>query len=501
MRLAHAAAETDASGVPEHEKASFVRLLEDMNPAARLGFRPADRDLSLEGMRLELHKNRLSGTVRARPYRPHTRYSRGPRVADGQLGSAEDDLAIADMVETMRAGKRNTYLKRRTVLEGYRQACGSRFPPRPMFPLTCSNVGHWWTRTYLKGQSMSRLSDDLSILVRFARHAGYDPDSSRPGIDPLENEDLTTVRKALQDLDACGVRRAFPLTLKLFHFLMRHRPMDWNSLSDMQFWARTLVAHGAMLRAEDHCKGKPRWGDWYEHVDGSGMFHARATFLVRPGKMHSTMMPAEFGLPLGSAQAVEESMLDAARIMHRYRTLLVAQLGREPASGDYLFVEIDADGRANPQRYMNDKAFICELRQRARDCGLPLALTSQLRFHGFRAGGASDLFNYGHREHAIIEFIMRQGRWRSTAFRIYLRLRSDTVAAVIAEVFLKAKAGDGDVRDATPEELQRSNAMLLALRDDAYAGTDGQQHHRDAYDSLVNARRRRRRTARPVHTR
>ena len=79
---------------------------------------------------------------------------------------------------------------------------------------------------------------------------------------------------------------------------------------------------------------------------------------------------------------------------------------------------VDASGQPNWNRWMNDTAFLRSLRDRGRACGLPAALCKRFQFHGFRSGGASDWFNYGHQTHPIIEFIQRQGRWNSTAFRI-----------------------------------------------------------------------------------
>ena len=97
--------------------------------------------------------------------------------------------------------------------------------------------------------------------------------------------------------------------------------------------------------------------------------------------------------------------------------------------------------------------------------------------------GASDWFNYGHQTHATIEFIQRQGRWNSTAFRIYIRLRGDAIASVMDEVFAAASADEehAPVQSAgarrTP--IVRSDQMLAALRADHRASMAAQQHQVD----------------------
>ena len=149
----------------------------------------------------------------------------------------------------------------------------------------------------------------------------------------------------------------------------------------------------------------------------------------------------------------------------------------EPPRDYPLFPEIDAEGNPNWSRWMDDTAFLKSLRSRGRACGLPPALCKRFQFHGFRSGGASDWFNYGHRTTAIIEFIQRQGRWNSTAFRIYIRLRGDTVANVMDEVFAAALA---DEDPHPPQGLRggapRSDQMFAALRADQRASMAAQHH-------------------------
>ena len=113
------------------------------------------------------------------------------------------------------------------------------------------------------------------------------------------------------------------------------------------------------------------------------------------------------------------------------------------------------------------------------EVGGSAVLCKRFQFHGFRSGGASDWFNYGHQATAIIEFIQRQGRWNSTAFRIYIRLRGDIVAAVMDEVFAAAQADEEPSvglpgRRGAP--VVRADQMFAALREDHRASMAAQRH-------------------------
>jgi hypothetical protein len=314
---------------------------------------------------------------------------------------------------------------------------------------------------------MSRLDDSLAAVTQFAKATGFDLDQPRPGIDPFVRENLLEAKKALVDLDGSGVRRAFPITLRLLGFIQTAGLQDLDDLQDLQFWARSLAAHSAMLRAEDHCRGRPRWGDWKElPAEGPG----RATWMIRPGKAHRTSMPAEFGLfnadEGGAAAMATMSGYVMALYRQRLRQAHREARGCEPRDDAFLFPEISAAGVVNWRRYANDTDFLELLRSKALESGCPPALCARLQFHGFRSGGASDWFNFGQGRHSIIQFIMRQGRWRSTAFRVYIRLRGSAVAAVMNEVFAAAR------REHAPDsaEGRRVMGLLTRLRNEDHQG-------------------------------
>ena len=169
-----------------------------------------------------------------------------------------------------------------------------------------------------------------------------------------------------------------------------------------------------------------------------------------------------------------------AEYRRRLRALYREHTGQpEPPKHMFLFPELDASGVPNWDRWMDDTAFLRSLRDRGRACGLPAALCKRFQYHGFRSGGASDWFNYGHRTAAIIEFIQRQGRWNSTAFRIYIRLRGDTVAAIMDEVFAAAQADEEPSEDPAGSRgasVVRSDQMFAALREDHRASMAAQRH-------------------------
>ena len=71
-----------------------------------------------------------------------------------------------------------------------------------------------------------------------------------------------------------------------------------------------------------------------------------------------------------------------------------------------------------------------EAKRRARAAGLDERLVERITGHSFRAGGVTDylLAGFG------AEFIMRQGHWLSTAFRVYFRLSQAALGAMSAQV-------------------------------------------------------------------
>jgi hypothetical protein len=158
-------------------------------------------------------------------------------------------------------------------------------------------------------------------------------------------------------------------------------------------------------------------------------------------------------------------------VMARYRAALrdayIATFNAPPGPDVFLFPAIVL-GVFQWSRYASDKQFLNTLRAKAHAVGCPPALCARLQFHGFRSGGASDWFNFGQGRFSIIQFIMRQGRWNSTAFRIYIRLRGSAVASVMNEVFADAR------RDA-PENTQVGQPMHSLMAD-----LQSEDHHNRA---------------------
>ena len=151
---------------------------------------------------------------------------------------------------------------------------------------------------FMKQQKAHNFMQYASAIRHVAALLGHDQDSSTPGMDPFEYAELKNVVQILQELDDNGVARAYPVTLRLLRYI---RPqVELHNDQELQHWFRALACHIALCRSEDHCRGRPRWGDWQERpAEGTG----RATWFIRPGKCHNTMMPAEipaFLMPLSS---------------------------------------------------------------------------------------------------------------------------------------------------------------------------------------------------------
>jgi hypothetical protein len=304
---------------------------------------------------------------------------------------------------------------------------------------------------YMRGDKMANLMTYVGGIREVAVLLGHDRDSPTAGIDVFEYADLKNIVQVLQELDDNGVARAYPATLRLLRYIRPH--VDLNNDQDLQHWFRALACHLCFCRAEDHCKGRPRFRDWQ---DRSNEGYGRATWFIRPGKCHKTMMPAEI-------PAVDHDSphwhrdLQAGHVFHLYRAMLTRRLGKAVPPEGPLFPDLDQPERA----CKDDSLFIRWFRSKCKAADLPDVLIDLLSLHSFRSGGATDLFNYGSRTTAITEYIQRQGRWMSACYRVYLRLQSRVVARVVHGVLSDA-AAPADLDDFT--DRHRDQALRNAVR-------------------------------------
>ena len=381
-----------------------------------------------------------------------------PRVRFKPLKSAEEDREIARAVAPLLVGKLNTLRGTRSMCEGYLQACATRIPPVLPFPITAEKVAHWWGRKWDKEHRLNQLYKYFGAIRQVAAAKGFDLDSRPPGCSYFESVQIKVAQKAFSELDEEGVRRAFPFTLLLFRFLLPS--IDLDDDFQLQCWARALLAHIAMTRSEDHTKGRPRWGHFFDLSDEAP---GRATWMVEPGKAHKLRSAAQ--VPGYSDAHLDDCPLEiqVGYVFAKYRAMLQRRF-RHIDPGAPLFPDLEAGHRSRNlgarAKPMRDDKFLGFLRERCRRADLPPQLVARISFHSFRSGGATDFFTAGCDIPGIREYIQKQGRWASACFRIYIRLRATAVASVAARV-LKAAAA------ALPKDVDpssRAQRCLVNLR-------------------------------------
>ena len=235
------------------------------------------------------------------------------------------------------------------------------------------------------------------------------------------NKRLSLLVKGLINLGVSHVRRAVALVLELIMRFATAAPM--STLRDLQWLTRCLVAHMAMLRLDDHRDGLLR----KHHVEwlpsGSAILWVPPGKNKRRGKADGPqreLQPANLfnAFAFGSAGASLEEYWAAIDFS-----------GQPPDA--FLFPFIRADMSVDWSRCMSDADWMAETHRRAVLIGLPPDTVEHITGHSFRAGGVTD-FLLARIPHA---FIMRQGRWLSTAFMVYFRLSRAALAIMSAAMF------------------------------------------------------------------
>ena len=376
--------------------------------------------------------------------------------------SREEDVRISELAARFGMPKASTFRTLRSHVEGFRQACNTRCPPTALLPLTFDNVLHWWLRKWAKKHVMRKLHNHYRALRELASAKGYFPKEDPPGVDPFVHQRIRGAQKALEELDETGTRRAFPFTLNLFRLLYEDCEVNLEDPQHLQWWARALLAHCGMCRGEDHKAGRARYGDFNRR---SGEARGRATWFVRPGKAHALRSAVE--VPRAVDADSDIAQYSVGHVMDRYLSFLRARF-TAIAPDAPLFPDL---GRARSEslvksaRPASDDAFISWFRSLCQSASLPTLLVDRISFHSFRSGGCTDLFEHGSAHPGIIEYIQRQGRWSSTCFRIYLRIRSTSMADVAADT-LEAAAREAET-DADRQRVGRLRGFLRAAADAA----------------------------------
>ena len=423
---------------------NVMSLLEHMPEVHRYAAGPRGvEDRTLQGLAASLAGRRRAAVA---AYKPRRRFPRNVTPEEAREIDAIVDVLAMPRVSTMR--------NLRSKVEGYRQACAT-FPNSdgsvgiPMFPVTARAIGRWAVRAWLAKKphrvKMRNFDAYLNAVRQFAAAQGHDIDERPPGMNYFEFKLAKQSIKTLRDVEDEGVERAFPMVLELQRMLLPF--VDLSDDQQLQHWARSLLAHFCCCRGEDHSRGKPRWGDFKERYDEAP---GRATWIVRAGKCH----------PRSAAEVAEHipdydewpDALQCGFVMQLYRQRMRARF--DISDDAPLFPRLPDAGGARialgaTSPAASDKGFMGFIHGLCRRVPLPDFVLQKITMHSWRSGGASDYFNYGADQPNIVQFIMRQGRWRSACFQIYIRLRSTQVARVLGSVLAKAShslaiGADGD---------------------------------------------------------
>jgi hypothetical protein len=136
--------------------------------------------------------------------------------------------------------------------------------------------------------------------------------------------------------------------------------------------------------------------------------------------------------------------LQVGYVAVKYRAMIRGRTGSEPDPESPLFPALPKPGEEakyelgeHSSPAMSDTGWMNWFRRLSVLSKCAPAFTLRLRWHGFRSGGCTDIFHLGRNTYNIIEIIKIQGRWKSNAFRVYIRLLPSTIASVLREVLLE----------------------------------------------------------------
>ena len=217
----------------------------------------------------------------------------------------------------------------------------------------------------------------------------------------LNQSEMYSVQITMRALQRCQpnkiVRRRTPITLRTLDLLERSAtPL---SPEDLEFFTFCRVSHNGLLRGGE---ARPlRFNTMIWNEDRSGF-----ELVINSSKANKTGPPERIPfLDWGPSSAVS--------YMRRY--LSAKQLWRFLDSDHLIFPSLQS-----PQK----------ITFRLRSLSLRANFVSDLAGHSFRSGGACDLWA----SNVPIEAIMKAGRWRSDAIRLYLR-DTDVTSVKVAEAF------------------------------------------------------------------
>ena len=221
------------------------------------------------------------------------------------------------------------------------------------------------------------------------------------GLNWLNESELYSVQVTLRALQRCQpnkvVRRRTPMTLRLLDLLeLTAAPL---STLDLEFFTFCRVSHNGLLRGGE---ARPlQFSNMIWNEDRSGF-----EIVIANSKANKTGPPEHVPfLDWGSRSAVS--------YMRRFLTC------------NNLWPFVDSNHLVFPH-FQSASKISHHLRSLSRKANI----VTDLAGHSFRSGGACDLWA----SNVPIEAIMKAGRWRSDAIRLYLR-DTDVTSVKVAEAF------------------------------------------------------------------
>ena len=369
------------------------------------------------------HKHRLGGSLGLpSDYKPRVRRPMLSKEETREL--VEMSQMLGDYSSATLACHRSTYNNFVNHLATSR-GLGSPVPP------TAQKLSTWLIRRWTEGRCSSMKNTGALVgSIRFTeRQAGRLSDGcggERRMLPAGGIHALRRVRCALDDLDDGTDRKSFPLLLSML--LAARRQCD-DSLRDLRNWTRLMVAYLAMLRGQDHNKGRLLRQNL--RIDSATR---RCELIVLSGKCHGTTtvtLTATFDpslTPVG---------LDVFAAIEKYLSaigLTETDVAHDPTLAQApLFPTLHQDSAdlSTPMSPAEDQRLSTTwIRGKLQAAGYPPQVCKRVSGHSPRVGAATDWFARG----VPIAVIQKQGRWASDCVLIYMRISSTATARWIARV-------------------------------------------------------------------
>jgi hypothetical protein len=219
--------------------------------------------------------------------------------------------------------------------------------------------------------------------------------------------------------------------------------------------ARYGLFRACMLRRDDTKGDKLRAGCYKSRADFAG------SLLVEPGKAHTQEIWAEVpGLAAGAEPKGDWSdwVTAPGYAMDQWLRCLRHLHGGTIPPMAALFPALEDDGTLGSKAADAD-VFKEMLRVRVRAAGFPASFADRITLHGFRSGGCSDAVNSGR---CTVQEIMRQGRWTSHCFEMYIHMHADLVRNTFREVACDAALSLSERTAKADEERRKGEGRMMA---------------------------------------